>query len=132
MQQAVAAGVMQMDRFSAEVKTGVEKVSGISEQFSTVIDKVQGLNQRFDQVNEGMQAQTSGATQIAENLVSLSDNSKAATTSSNQQWKCTVYVYVLHYCSMQALPMQRRCAEGAISASSSPPDPSYGGRDPLP
>ena len=83
MQQAVAAGVMQMDRFSAEVKTGVQKVSSISEQFSTVIDKVQGLNQRFDQVNEGMQAQTSGATQIAENLVSLSDNSKAATGNAD-------------------------------------------------
>ena len=79
MQQAVGAGVMQMDRFAAEVKTGVGRVGDISEQFAAVIDKVQGLNQRFDQVNEGMQAQTSGAAQIAENLVTLSDSSKAAT-----------------------------------------------------
>lgn len=79
MQQAVGAGVMQMDRFSAEVKTGVSRVGDISEQFADVIDKVQGLNQRFDQVNEGMQAQTSGAAQITENLVTLSDSSKAAT-----------------------------------------------------
>ncbi|MBT3212222.1 MAG: methyl-accepting chemotaxis protein [Planctomycetaceae bacterium] len=92
MQQAVAAGVMQMDRFSAEVKTGVQKVSSISEQFSTVIDKVQGLNQRFDQVNEGMQAQTSGATQIAENLVSLSDNSKAATETLTEFRKASAHM----------------------------------------
>jgi len=78
MQQAVAAGVMQMDRFAADVKTGVERVGDISGQFAAVIDKVQGLNQRFDQVNEGMQAQTAGAAQIAENLVTLSDSSRAA------------------------------------------------------
>ncbi|MEY3033129.1 MAG: hypothetical protein RLZZ622_1604, partial [Planctomycetota bacterium] len=65
MQQAVAAGVMQMDRFAADVKTGVDRVGDISGQFAAVIDKVQGLNQRFDQVNEGMQAQTAGAAQIA-------------------------------------------------------------------
>jgi len=79
MQQAVGAGVMQMDRFSAEVKTSVGRVGDISDQFASVIDKVQGLNQRFEQVNEGMQAQTSGASQITESLVTLSDSSKAAT-----------------------------------------------------
>ena len=78
MQQAVAAGVMQMDRFAADVKTGVERVGDISGQFAAVIDKVQGLNQRFDQVNEGMQAQTAGASQIAESLVTLSDSSRSA------------------------------------------------------
>jgi methyl-accepting chemotaxis protein len=78
MQQAVAAGVMQMDRFAADVKTGVNRVGDISGQFAAVIDKVQGLNQRFDQVNEGMQAQTAGAAQIAESLVTLSDSSRAA------------------------------------------------------
>jgi methyl-accepting chemotaxis protein WspA len=78
MQQAVAAGVMQMDRFAADVKTGVDRVGDISGQFVAVIDKVQGLNQRFDQVNEGMQAQTAGAAQIAESLVTLSDSSRAA------------------------------------------------------
>ncbi|NBS33553.1 MAG: methyl-accepting chemotaxis protein [Planctomycetia bacterium] len=78
MQQAVAAGVMQMDRFAADVKTGVDRVGDISGQFAAVIDKVQGLNQRFDQVNEGMQAQTAGAAQIAESLVTLSDSSRAA------------------------------------------------------
>ena len=53
---------------------------------------MQGLNQRFDQVNEGMQAQTSGATQIAENLVSLSDNSKAATETLAEFRKASAHM----------------------------------------
>jgi methyl-accepting chemotaxis protein len=78
MQQAVNAGVVEMDRFATEVKTGVERVAGISAQFADVIDKVQGLSGRFDHVQQGMQAQAAGAQQITEALVTLSDGSRAA------------------------------------------------------
>jgi methyl-accepting chemotaxis protein len=78
MQQAVGAGVMEMDRFAAEVKEGVDRVNGISTQFSDVIDKVHGLTARFEQVNQGMQAQAAGAGQITEALMTLKEGSHAA------------------------------------------------------
>jgi methyl-accepting chemotaxis protein len=78
MQQAVNAGVAEMDRFAAEVKTGVERVAGISGQFADVIDKVHGLSGRFEHVKQGMQAQAAGAEQITGALVTLSDGSRAA------------------------------------------------------
>ena len=81
MQQAVGAGVMEMDRFSAEVKTGVERVSGISSQFVEVIDKVHGLSNRFDHVNQGMESQAAGAQQITEALMTLTDSSRTAAES---------------------------------------------------
>ena len=43
-----------------------------------MIDKVQGLTGRFEHVNEGMKAQASGAAQITEALVTLTDGSRAA------------------------------------------------------
>jgi len=78
MQQAVNAGVAEMDRFAAEVKTGVDRVAGISGQFADVIDKVHGLSGRFEHVKQGMQAQAAGAEQITGALVTLSDGSRAA------------------------------------------------------
>jgi len=78
MQQAVNAGVDEMERFSADVKTGVERVTGISGQFAAVIDKVHGLNNRFDTVKQGMGAQASGAQQITDALVTLTDGSRVA------------------------------------------------------
>ncbi|NBW96812.1 MAG: methyl-accepting chemotaxis protein [Planctomycetia bacterium] len=78
MQQAVSAGVEQMGTFAGEVKEGVERVNAISAQFSDVIDKVQGLTGRFEHVNQGMKAQASGAAQITEALVTLTDGSRTA------------------------------------------------------
>ena len=78
MQQAVNAGVEEMDRFATEVKTGVDRVGDISSRFSDVIDKVHGLTSRFEHVQQGMQAQAAGAQQITEALVTLTDGSRAA------------------------------------------------------
>ena len=78
MHEAVSAGVGEMDRFGADVKTGVERVSGISGQFVEVIDKVHGLSTRFEYVNQGMQAQATGAQQITEALLTLTDGTQSA------------------------------------------------------
>jgi methyl-accepting chemotaxis protein WspA len=78
MQQAVAAGVGEMDRFTAEVTTGVERVAAISARFADVIDKVHGLTDRFEQVKMGMQSQAAGAQQITEALATLTDGTRAA------------------------------------------------------
>ena len=78
MQEAVNAGVGEMEQFAVDVKDGVERVAGISGQFTDVIDKVHSLSSRFESVKQGMQAQASGATQISEALVTLTDGSRAA------------------------------------------------------
>ena len=66
MQDAVSAGVMQMDKFSGEVRSGVERVAEISGQTGQIIEEVQILSDRFQQVSEGMRNQAIGAEQINE------------------------------------------------------------------
>src|SRR5262249_49332059 len=44
MQDAVSAGVMQMDKFSGEVRAGVQSVAEISGQTSQIIEEVQALS----------------------------------------------------------------------------------------
>jgi methyl-accepting chemotaxis protein WspA len=66
MQDAVSAGVMQMDKFSDEVRGGVRRVAEINGQTGRIIEEVQGLSDRFGSVNEGMRNQSVGAEQISE------------------------------------------------------------------
>jgi methyl-accepting chemotaxis protein len=78
MQEAVNAGVGQMEQFAGDVHDGVGRVAGISSQFAEVIDKVRSLSDRFETVAQGMQAQASGAGQISEALVTLTDGTRTA------------------------------------------------------
>ncbi|HZY84610.1 MAG TPA: methyl-accepting chemotaxis protein, partial [Gemmataceae bacterium] len=66
MQDAVSAGVMQMDKFSEEVRSGVGRVAEINGQTGQIITEVAGLSERFRSVNEGMHNQSVGAQQINE------------------------------------------------------------------
>ena len=64
MQDAVSAGVMQMDKFADEVRSGVGQVTQINQMTWEIITEVQGLSGRFQLVNEGMKNQAVGAQQI--------------------------------------------------------------------
>ncbi len=64
MQDAVSAGVMQMDKFSEEVRTGVTRIAELSGQMGQIIEEVHALSERFGQVNEGVRNQALGAGQI--------------------------------------------------------------------
>jgi len=81
MQGAVSAGVMEMDKFSEEVRQGVGSVGRISTQLGQIIAQVQGLSDRFDQVNEGMRSQSTGARQINDAMISLADGARQTTGS---------------------------------------------------
>jgi len=72
MQSSVSGGVMEMDKFSEEVRRRVDEVASVAKQFGTIIDHVQALGPQFQNVNAGMQAQTEGAQQISEAMVQLS------------------------------------------------------------
>ncbi|MGI0489093.1 HAMP domain-containing methyl-accepting chemotaxis protein [Pantanalinema rosaneae CENA516] len=81
MQSSVSAGVMEMDRFTAEVGRSVIDVATISEQMTQIIDQVQHLTPRFELVNQGMDAQTQGAQQISEAMMQLNSSSLQSTDS---------------------------------------------------
>ena len=51
MQGAVSAGVMEMDKFSEEVKQGVKSVGEISGQLGQIIEKVKEVTAEFEKVN---------------------------------------------------------------------------------
>ncbi len=71
MQEAVAAGVMQMDKFSDEVRTSVGRVGEINSQTGQIIAEVARLSDRFRQVNDGMRDQQTGASQINDAIISM-------------------------------------------------------------
>lgn len=73
MQYSVSAGVMEMDKFSEQVRQGVREVGEIGSRLGGIIVAVQGLNNRFEQVTEGMKAQSQGADQIREAVVRIND-----------------------------------------------------------
>jgi len=76
MQTAVSAGVMEMDKFTEEVRRGVGAVGEIGGQLGSIIEQVQTLSSRFESVNEGMRSQSVGAKQISEAMVQLTDGAQ--------------------------------------------------------
>jgi methyl-accepting chemotaxis protein WspA len=81
MQDAVSAGVMQMDTFAAEVRAGVKSVTEINRQTSQIIEAVQSLANRFQAVNDGMRDQSVGAEQISEAMDHVAGGAKQTEAS---------------------------------------------------
>lgn len=73
MQSAVSAGVMEMDKFTDEVRQAVDNIGRLGQQLERIIEQVQALIPRFEEVNEGMQSQSQGARQISEAMVQLNE-----------------------------------------------------------
>ncbi len=84
MQAAVTAGVMETDRFSAEVGRGTDVVATVSRQLSEVISQVKELAPRFETVNDGMRAQSLGARQITQALTQVSEGAMKTSDSLRQ------------------------------------------------
>lgn len=84
MQDAVSAGVMQMDKFSGEVRAGVERVAEISGQTGQIIEEVQTLSDRFQQVSEGMRNQAIGAEQINEAMGQVTAGAQQTQTAMKE------------------------------------------------
>ena len=73
MQSAVASGVMEMEKFIAQVHHHTEDVSKTSAQLSQIIEQVQTLTPSFDLVNESMKHQAENAENIREAMLHLSE-----------------------------------------------------------
>jgi methyl-accepting chemotaxis protein WspA len=89
MQDAVSAGVMQMDKFSDEVRSGVGRVAEINGQTGEIIAEVAGLSERFRSVNDGMQNQSVGAEQINEAMATIASGVRETTAALEEFHKAT-------------------------------------------
>jgi methyl-accepting chemotaxis protein WspA len=84
MQYSVSAGVMEMDKFSEQVRVVVSEVQEIGGRLGEIIAGVQVLDERFDQVTEGMRVQSQGADQIREAMLRLSEVAGQTTASIHE------------------------------------------------
>jgi methyl-accepting chemotaxis protein WspA len=89
MQYSVSAGVMEMDKFSEQVRKVVGEVGQIGGHLAQIITGAQGLHQRFDQVTEGMRVQSQGADQIREAMSRLSEAASQTSVSIREFNKAT-------------------------------------------
>ena len=76
MQAAVTAGVMEMDKFTEEVRRSVDSVASIGGQLEEIISQVQSVTSSFENVTEAMRAQTQGARQINDAMVQLTEGAR--------------------------------------------------------
>jgi methyl-accepting chemotaxis protein WspA len=89
MQEAVTAGVMQMDKFSDEVRSGVGRVHELNDQTGKIIGEVAGLSDSFKLVNEGMRQQAAGAAQINEAMGTISAGAQQTAAALDEFHKAT-------------------------------------------
>ena len=92
MQDAVSAGVMQVDKFSGEVRDGMARVTEISGHTGQIIEEVHGLSSRFQTVNEGMRNQSLGAQQINDAMAHVSGGAQQTKTVLDELNRATVYL----------------------------------------
>ncbi|MHB8900003.1 MAG: methyl-accepting chemotaxis protein [Thermoguttaceae bacterium] len=92
MQDAVSAGVMQMDKFGGEFRSGVEHVEKVNSQTGRIIEEVEGLTNRFQSVNEGMRSQSVAARQISEAMVPVANGTRETQVSLEEFIKATAYL----------------------------------------
>jgi methyl-accepting chemotaxis protein WspA len=81
MQGAVSTGVMEMDKFTEQVRQGVQSVAHIGAQLGQIIERVQELSESIESLNEGMRSQSEGATQISEAMTQLTDGARQTAAS---------------------------------------------------
>jgi methyl-accepting chemotaxis protein WspA len=92
MQEAVTTGVMQMDRFSDDVRSGVGRVAEVNTQAGQIIEEVHALTDRYHQVNEAMRNQAIGAEQINEAMASMTANIRQTATALEEFKRATAHL----------------------------------------
>jgi len=73
--------VMEMDKFTDEVRRGVGLVGQVGRSLGQVIENVSTLNARFESVNDGMRSQSEGARQINLAMIQLSQGARKTADS---------------------------------------------------
>ncbi len=86
MQSAVSTGVMEMDKFIAEVKHSAEDVGNISAQLTRIIEQIKVLSPSFETVNAAMDDQSSNARKINQAIVALSEEIEETTEALRESF----------------------------------------------
>ena len=86
MQSAVASGVMEMDKFIAEVRQSAQDVDNISAQLRRIIVQVQSLSPRFEEITEAMSHQSNHAQAISDTILDLSEEMQQTTLSLHESF----------------------------------------------
>ena len=81
MQSAVSSGVMEMDRFTEEVRRSVGDAAAVGEQFAAILEQIQTLSPRLAALHDGMQSQNVGEQQINEAMLQLVDIARRSADS---------------------------------------------------
>jgi methyl-accepting chemotaxis protein WspA len=84
MRDAVSAGVMQMDKFSEDMRAGMARIAEINGQTGQIIEEVHALSERFRMVNEGVRNQALGAEQINEAMMQVTEGSRQTRASIDE------------------------------------------------
>lgn len=92
MHAAVSAGVMEMDKFSEEVRRSVSGVNRVNAQMAGIIQQASVLSERFESVAEGMRSQTQGAHQINDAMTQLTDGARRTAESLREFNKATSHL----------------------------------------
>lgn len=86
MQSAVSAGVMEMDKFIAEVRYNAEQVGKISTHLTHIIVQVQALSPHFDEVHQAMDYQSESAQKINTAIVQLNEEMQQTRDSLHETY----------------------------------------------
>jgi methyl-accepting chemotaxis protein WspA len=92
MQGAVSTGVMEMDKFTEEVRRGVSTVESVGHQLGEIISQVQTLTTNFESVAEAMRSQSQGASQINDAMVTLTQGARQTTSSLKEFDNATTHL----------------------------------------
>jgi methyl-accepting chemotaxis protein WspA len=92
MQDAVSAGVMQMDKFSEEVRSGGANIAEISTQVGQIIEEVHALSGNFQAVNAGVRNQSIGAEQINEAMTQMTNGTQQTRASLEEFNRATAHL----------------------------------------
>jgi len=84
MQYSVSAGVMEMDKFSEQVRQVVHEMQRTGGHLSHIIADVTGLDEHFEVVTEGMRVQSVGAEQIRVAMLRLSEGANQTSISVHE------------------------------------------------
>jgi methyl-accepting chemotaxis protein WspA len=84
MQGAVSGGVMEMDRFSEQVRRGVDQVGGVGQRITAVIDRVGRAESQVAEVTQGMHSQVEGAEQIRQSMDALAQTASRAREATSE------------------------------------------------
>jgi len=81
MQSSVLSGVMEMDKFSGDVKKRVDEIDDIGGNLTEIINQVQDLEPEFELIRDGMNAQNTSTIQISESMVQLATSTRQTKNS---------------------------------------------------